>query len=95
MTDWQIHAAVAIWWSVAVFIIFVSRDPYEHTKLTLAEVISVAACWPLFVVPGAVVILWRNVFFKSPKVIRSDLRNRKLLRDFEKFIAARKGGDDA
>ncbi|MEX5513571.1 hypothetical protein [Pseudophaeobacter sp. 1A09344] len=74
-----------IWWSFAV-VVFASLTGNQEGSMT--QRITGAAFWPAIVVLYLPVLLWR-IPFKTAKTIRTDLRNRKLLREFNEWLERR------
>lgn len=88
MTEYQIIGAIVVWWTVAVVVFSNAFD----TENDILYVITLAVFWPAFAVMGMTIVLWR-IPFKSTKAIKVDLYNRKLMREFERWLDERKGGD--
>ncbi|MDE4176373.1 hypothetical protein PXK01_19630 [Phaeobacter sp. PT47_59] len=77
--------AALIWWTLAV-VIFVTLADQRDSHIQ--EVIAVAAMWPIFTAVWVPVLLWR-IPFRTAKAIRTDLRNRKLLGEFNEWLERR------
>jgi hypothetical protein len=88
MSEALIHAGVAVYWSFAV-VVFVALRETTETR----ELLAAATFWPIVSVVGIVVLLWR-IPFKTAKAIRVDLRNRKLIKEFEQWLDERKDMKD-
>ena len=84
MSVWFIFAAV-IWWTFAVMV-FAFMTYERHGR---NEALSSAVFWPFFVAISLPVMLWR-IPFKTVKAIRSDLKNKGLLREFNAWVEAKK-----
>jgi Ca2+/Na+ antiporter len=80
-----IVGATVVWWSFAV-VVFASLTGNQEGSMT--QRITGAAFWPVIVVLYLPVLLWR-IPFKTAKTIRTDLRNRKLLREFNEWLERR------
>lgn len=77
MSEWFI-LAVMVWWTFAV-VVFAFMT-YE--RMGRNEALTSAAFWPFWVAISFPVMVWR-LPFKTTKAIRTDLRNRKLLKEFD------------
>ncbi len=84
MSDIIICALIAAWWTFSVVVFVVLRDD----AATPRDSLSAAVFWPLLVPFGIIVTLWRMPF-KSARSIRADLRNRKLLNEFNAWVKRR------
>ena len=62
-------------------------EDIEDAK-TLSGFLAVIVFWPIAVVMAAIVILWR-IPFKAARTIKTDIRNRKLSREFEEYLKGR------
>lgn len=80
-----IVGATVVWWSFAV-VVFASLTGNQEGSIT--QRITGAAFWPVIVVLYLPVLLWR-IPFKTAKTIRTDLRNRKLLCEFNEWLERR------
>ena len=80
MMEIYMHIGIAVWWSMAVVILGTFRDSEGA-----ADVIAAAIFWPIFAIMGLPVLLWR-IPFKTVRTIRADLRNRRILREFESWV---------
>lgn len=73
-----LYLGLAVWWAFAVVIFAFMTYDGEPSK----ERLGIAVFWPILAPMAFVVMLWR-IPFKTAKAIRTALRNRKLLKDFE------------
>ena len=78
--------AAVTWWTFAVAALAIILNSERLTMMGVA----MAIFWPLVIPIGAVVIPYR-AFVHSTRTIKTDIRNRKLMHEFEQFLAARKG----
>ena len=89
-----IMLAVLYWtFAIAVFAIFAALVVAEHSGLGVKDfllILVVAVFWP-FAVIAAIPIYVYQATVASTKRIRTDLHNRKLLREFENWLKNRKG----
>lgn len=81
--DLSIAAAGFVWWTFTI-LIFALSDRDEPTWIRISN----ATLWPVLVPVALVFTLWR-IPFRSARAIRSDLRNRKILREFDEFLKNR------
>lgn len=79
-------AAFMTWWMVAMTMT-AHIDRYDNLKDRLGQ-LFVAIFWPVVLPMLVPMFLWRIVFV-SARTIRQDLRNRKLMREFEEWILLR------
>jgi hypothetical protein len=80
---------VLVWWTFAVVVIMLVAaysDINDSTSLALAMVMSVF--WPLTAVLFLPALLYQGAVASAAR-IRGDLHNRKLLREFDKWLATR------
>lgn len=82
--------AVAFYWTFMVATIAVLANRVNDTR-DVMWVTGIAAIWPLFALV-AMVALPYGALVASTKRIRTDLHNRKLLREFETWIRERDKG---
>jgi hypothetical protein len=52
------------------------------------EVVAYSGLWPVAAISATPIIVWRTKV-RTAKEIRADLRNRKLLREFEEWLKER------
>jgi hypothetical protein len=85
MSETLIIVLAVLYWTFAVAVLQVLRDePKEQFWFG----IGVAIMWPILIPVIAVALPYRAVV-RSAKTIRSDLRNRKLLAEFDEFLKAK------
>lgn len=78
-----IVVAVVLYWTFAVACVaIISASNYDNEVWML---IALAALWPALALIAVVALPYRAVV-ASAKTIRADLRNRKLLREFEQWL---------
>ena len=80
-----------IWWSVAAPLtgfIMGRFDVDEYGVIAFMMVIAATILWPVSVVIGAVIIIYR-IPMATARTIRIDLRNRGLLREFDAWLRER------
>jgi len=85
------HIVLATWWSFAAIVFVGLRATGDEPA---GHCLAVAVFWPVFTVLAVPVVLWR-VPFKTAKTIRAGLMNRRLLRDFNRWVEERGKDDDA
>lgn len=88
--DWAL-IALAVWWTLAVIFAVLMLDYVDRNLLTRAYAVGICAAWPLLV-PVAVVYLCYDMSVKSTARIRTDLKNRKILAEFEDWLDERNKG---
>lgn len=82
--------AAAFYWTFMVATIAVLANQVSSAR-DAAWVTGIAAIWPLFALV-AMVALPYGALVASTKRIRTDLHNRRLLREFETWIRERDNG---
>lgn len=81
---------VAIWWTFAVVSITAwAQMLREGSPRDFAKVCMLSVFWPLTVIFASIIAVYR-IPVASAKTLRADLRNRKLLREFERWVHDRK-----
>jgi cell division protein FtsX len=85
MSETQIIVFAVLYWTFAVAVLALLRE--ADPKQLWASVV-VAIMWPILI-PVIVVGLLYRVVVRSAKTIRDDLRNRKLLAEFDEFLKAK------
>jgi uncharacterized integral membrane protein len=79
-----------LWWTIAVVLIicFIMADTQANNK---EIILAFAGClsWPVLL-PFVLVGLLYQALVASAKQIRTDIKNRKLLKEFEEFLEERK-----
>lgn len=81
--------AGVLWWTFSVVVfVWIVNDQSHEGFIDWAKTITLATMWPLFA-PFAVVALVYHGLVASTKQIRNDLRNRKLLDQFEQWLKTR------
>ena len=70
-----------IWWT-GFLVGLVLMDHFRPTEI---KVIAALVFWPLVAVGGLFLILW-GIPFSSAKKIRTDLKNRGLLKEFNQWV---------
>ena len=80
-------AAVAVWWTIAVALFGIIAGSQDISD-DAGEWVAFSIFWPITATLYLFVILWR-IQFKSAKAIRHDLKNRKLIREFDEWHRGR------
>ena len=84
--------AAAIWWTFAVIAwVMIMHDGGRDTK-DRAVAIGLAVFWPAVAI-GVIPLLIYLAYVPSAAKIRTDLRNRKLLSEFEDWLKQRVAED--
>lgn len=78
------------YWTFMVAVIAILHDQVNNTR-DMFYVVGVSAIWPILGIVMLVGLPYGAVV-ASTKRIRADLHNRKLLREFEVWLAARDKG---
>jgi hypothetical protein len=84
----MLYLILGYWSLVVIFFAFATVAMLDSTRtnfLDLAAAMTLAVFWPATVVAGAVILVYSNSV-KSVQQIRNDLRNRKILREFEEWL---------
>jgi uncharacterized integral membrane protein len=84
----MLYLILGYWSLVVIFFAFATVAMLDSTRfnfLDLAVAMALAVFWPATVVAGAVILVYSNSV-KSVQQIRNDLRNRKILREFEEWL---------
>lgn len=89
MSDMLIVVFAVLYWTFAVIVLNFIRD---EQKDPLWFGIGVAIMWPALIPVMAVALPYRAVV-RSAKTIKADLRNKKLLAEFDAFMKAREEND--
>jgi hypothetical protein len=78
--------AAILWWTLSVIIFMAIMNEQSHSGVgALVETITVSTLWPVFVPFVVIGLLYQSVV-KSTAQLRNDLRNRKLLAEFEAWL---------
>lgn len=88
-TEIIIVLAVLYWTFSVVALAFLTQVESEHLWLTVA----VAILWPMLIPVGLIAVPYRMIV-QSSSAIRTDLRNRKLLREFDEFLKSKGAAND-
>lgn len=85
-----IAIGVAVWWTFAViaFVVFVTVLEETWSITSCATILAMAVFWPITVLLMVPVSIY-NASVASAKRIRTDLRNRKVLNEFEEWLRTR------
>lgn len=85
-----IAIGVAVWWTFAViaFVVFVTVLEDTWSISACATILLMSVLWPITVLLMIPVSLY-NMSIASAKRIRTDLRNRKVLNEFEEWLRTR------
>jgi hypothetical protein len=78
--------AAVTWWTFAVATLAIAAQNEGRVHW---RVVGYAIMWPLLL-PFMIIALPYDAAVKSTRRIRSDLHNRKMMREFNDFLAARK-----
>jgi len=75
-----------LYWTFAVVVLLLVLNKEDSpTKMEIAT----ALLWPVLIPVGLVIIPYRMVF-KSIEAIKADLKNKKLLKEFNEFLKEKK-----
>lgn len=79
-----------VWWTFAViaFVVFVTALEETWSVTACATILVMAVFWPITVLLMIPVSIY-NMSVSSAKQIRTDLRNRKVLNEFEEWLRTR------
>lgn len=81
--------AFMVWWTFAVpLAVFVISEVGRHTRDEILRGYVMAVFWPVALPVFLVIILWQSIF-DAPHVLRRDLHNRKLMKDFDEYMKKR------
>lgn len=79
------------YWSIAVS--FLAIGMTSRGEFPISEVAVVSIFWPLFGIFYALALLWRAAI-KSAHTMRVDLKNRRLMGEFETWLRERDAQKD-
>jgi len=85
MSENLIIVFAVLYWTFAVAVLALL---HEADKKQLWPSVVVAIMWPILIPVIAVALPYRAVV-RSAKTIRADLRNRKLLAEFDEFLKSK------
>lgn len=80
---------VVVWWTFAVAALAIIMQSERFSWRIFGAVVA----WPMMVPLMMIAIPYRAVVLSS-RVILDDLRNRKLMKEFDEFLAQKEGRDN-
>jgi len=77
---------VMVYWTFAVLVIVLISNSYDLKGKDFTLSLTMAVFWPLTVLIGIPMLIY-SASVASTKRLRADLKNRRILRAFEKWLA--------